>query len=335
MVEIPKVQRFWEKDFRMRDADVRTQEEQRQLIEALRHGNIYEVFAKSPTFKISDFHEFFAQQHKTYKGEILKDGEIIAASASYHGPDARQFHQHQPRTVLSQEDVQYLGKSFMESGQRLTSEDQGQGQVKMQLLAGEGEGEMGGGAGGKFKAATTGKAKAAQVEGEPMTQEQVEEAARGTLDDWQQFMDDQWSTMFDAQLMHDYQSHMNEIKQEVQRILALVKSGAIDPVFALIALTKVNATKNGFLMTGLGQKAFHINESLGKISQDLQGSGFDYGKMEMAREKSRDGAFQLNLLMTDMQKVMQDTAGTMEFVKGFMEEWNRHKREIVTKFAAH
>jgi len=162
--------------------------------------------------------------------------------------------------------------------------------------------------------------------------------ARGTLDDWNNFMSSTWSQIIDAQMMSDYQSRMGEIKQEVDRIIALARAGAIAPEFVLIALAKVNATKNGVLFSGLGKKAFHVNETLSKIGSDLHAlspSDPRYAaEMQMAQAKTREGAFQMQLLQTDMQKIMQDVASVMDQVKGMMDEMLRTRREIITKVAA-
>lgn len=161
-----------------------------------------------------------------------------------------------------------------------------------------------------------------------------------TLAEWDQFMEDAWGQIFDAQMVSDYRSRMAEIKRDVQRIITLAKQGVIGPEFVLIALAKVNLTKNGVLMTWLGKKAFHLNESLNRVANDLyETSSADpfafQGELILSREKTRDQTMQMQLLMGDMQKVMQDVAGTLEHVHSAMSEINRTRREIITKVAAH
>ena len=88
-------------------------------------------------------------------------------------------------------------------------------------------------------------------------------------------------------------------------------------------------------MSWLGKKASHINESLNRTASELNAMdpsnpGY-YGELQMSKEEAREGAFQLNLLMTDMQKVMNNTANTIERVHGMMGEMVRTRREIITK----
>ncbi|MBN1282309.1 MAG: hypothetical protein JXA24_00870 [Proteobacteria bacterium] len=299
-----------DKDFRLRDADMRSAMERQEIVEALRHGNIYEVFAKSKTFKIGDFADFFSNQWKNFKSQIVQDAEIKSSEGAYHEPGMNQFAMHQKGASMTPEE-----------GQLLSQEMSG-------FLMG----------GGKFKAQGAGEFTSDLPDGTPLPDE-LAGMAEGTLSEWDQFMQDTWGTIFDQQMMSDYRSRMDEIKAEVQRIITLAKQGAIGPEFVLIALAKVNQTKNGCLMTWLGKKAFHVNETINTAARDLRDMSVTdpqyYATLQMAQEKTRDGSFQLNLLTQDMQKVMQDVAGTLEFVHSFLGEINRTRREIITKVSAH
>ncbi len=356
MAEIGKVTpRVTEKDFRMRDSDGQSAAERLQLVEALRHGNIYEVFAKQTKFKVSDFADFFSQQWKSFRGQIVQDTEIKSQEAAFHEPKLEQFALHHRGASLGSDELQFFGKAmqhFLSSG--FGGKQPGEARVAKAQQGAEAGGE---GAGGKLTSGAGYKAEdlgigpevdAAAATGETGTGTTgdgttagpgAREMAGATLDEWEQFQSDMWGQIFDAQFQQDYQKRMGEIKAEVQKILSMVKSGQIEPEFALIALAKVNATKNGCLMTWLGKKASHINESLNKISNDLASTSPSspeyYAQLQNAQGQTRDGSFQLNLLVSDMQKVMQDVAGTLEFVHSFLGEVSRHRREIATKFAAH
>ena len=298
---------------RVDSKEAQKQLEQMELVEALRHGNIYEVISKSKNFKITDFFNFFSQQHKLYKSNIIQDTAVKSQWASARQANIKEFPKHHRGVQVSNEVGEDFAKAMMSS--------------------------LGGGAGaGKFKATTAEGGEAVPMpEGEASLAE-LENMTQGTLGEWDQFLEDTWGQIFDAQMMQDYEKRMGEIKQEVQRIITLCKEGKLGPEFVLIALAKVNATKNGCLMTWLGKKSFHINESLGNIANDLSETSMtDPGyaaKLTLGREKSRDGAMQLNLLMSDMQKVMQDIASVMESVHSMMGEMNRTRREIITKVAA-
>jgi hypothetical protein len=298
--------------------EVQKQLEQMELVEALRHGNIYEVLSKSKNFKVSDFFTFFSKQHKLYKSNIIQDTAVKSEWASGRQANIKDFAKHHRGVQVSNE----AGTDFLKA-----------------MMGSLGRGSMGTGTGaGKFKATTAEAGEAAPMpEGEASLVE-LQGMTEGTLGEWDQFMEDSWGQIFDAQMMQDYEQRMGEIKQEVQRIITLCKEGKLGPEFVLIALAKVNATKNGCLMTWMGKKAFHINESLGNIANDLsETSVMDPGynaQLTLGREQSRDGAMQLNLLMSDMQKVMQDIASVMESVHSMMGEMNRTRREIITKVAA-
>jgi ribosomal protein L17 len=317
-----------------RESDVSKELDRMQMVEALRHGNIYEVFAKSTKFKLGDFTEFFGNQWKSFKGQVIQDSEIKAGEAAYPQPDLNQFSVHHKGVTITPDE----GGLFM--------------QEMMASLSGGGAG--GTAMSGKWKSQTA-KSQEAGAEssdltagGTGTTSGEVQGAAGGQLDvqqmgqdslgEWQQFLDDSWGQIFDSQMMADMNQKMSEVKQEVQRLVTLAKEGKIGAEFVLIALAKVNATKNGCLITWLGKKAFHLNESLSKIANDLHTmSPADpryYGMMEVSREKTRDGSFQMQLVTQDMQKVMSDMASTLEFVKGSMDEINRTKREIITAASA-
>ena len=302
MVDVRKPGRVTEKE-------IRKYEDRMEVIEALRHGNIYEVFAKSKDFKISEFFDFFANQWKNWKGNVIQDSSVKSEWATCREADINEFPVHHRGATID-----------TETGGHLTDEMMG-------WLMG----------GGKFKAAAVGAE--GVPPGEEMSLAELEEMARGTLSEWDQFLDDTWGQIFDAQMMSDYRSRMAEIKREVQRIITLAKQGAVGPEFVLIALAKVNVAKNGVLMTWLGKKAFNVNESLSRIANDLYSmSPTDpryFGELQLSREKTREGSMQLQLLMTDMQKIMQDVASTLESVHSMMGEINRTRREIITKVAAH
>ncbi|MFA5811898.1 MAG: hypothetical protein WC956_06170, partial [bacterium] len=296
MIDVYRASRVQDKDFRLSGGDAGATAERLKLIEALRHGNIYEVFAKSPHFKISDFTDFFANQWKGFKGQIVQDQEIKAMEGMYHEPAIEQFSIHHKGTVLSPEERQLYWQ-------------------EMSKFVGAGAGGAGGGGGatpygGKLKAQGVGKGEAAATSTEdgtgtaegtaeassgPMTGEEVQSATQGTLDEWNQFLSDSWGSIFDAQMKADYEKRMGEIKGEVQKILSMVKSGQIEPEFALVALAKVNSTKNGCLMTWLGKKSFHVNETMNNIYNELKTmSPTDpnyYSTLQTAQSTTRDGQF--------------------------------------------
>jgi hypothetical protein len=191
--------------------------------------------------------------------------------------------------------------------------------------------------GGKFKSVTTGKIKEDAVV-EPMSFDELEEMARGTIGDWENFMSDSMNQILDAQMMADYTAKMEQVQKEVDRLIMLCKQGKIGPEYILIALAKVNQTKNGVLITHLGRKAFNLNESMNRVSDELSAiSPSDpryFAELQNAQSKTRDQNFNLNLVTQDMQKAMQDVASCLEQVQSMISEMNRTRREIIQQIRA-
>lgn len=290
---------------RVQDKELRSQLDNLEFQELIRSGNLYEIRSKLPILKIDpkEFEALMRDQCADLHAQVFQDAEIKSMEAAYHAPDFTRFPVHHQGTMLPTEDM----NSFNEA------------------MAAHVESP-------RFKAMSNAKA---QNDDRQLSPEELQQLGEGTLDEATQFMDETWFSILDAQMMQDYTSKMGQIQEEVRRMIALVKQGIAGPEFALIAMAKVNQTKNGVLFTWLGKKAFHVNDSINKIADDLKkGGAWDPGSLQVAQAKTRDGAFQLNLLMTDMQKVMQDSASVLEQVHSIMGEMNRTRREIITKVAA-
>ncbi len=286
------------------------------MIEELRHGDIFKVFVNSK-FKISDFQDFFADQWKMWKGNVIQDEQIMASYSSFHEPNINHFPVHSRSNVLTDEE-------------------------RNELAAGLERQMTGGGKLSSSRVAKSGKSRGADVDGEgqekplgPMDAAELEEAAQAALDESEAFLDDFWIVALDRQMITDYRAKMDEVEKEAQRIITLAKQGAIGVEFVLVALAKVNATKNGVLLSWVGQKAFGVNESINRVADDLNKvdpSSSNYmGQLQYSQNQTRDKSFQLNLLTQDMQKITQDMASVMDQCKSMMDEINRVKREIVSK----
>ena len=299
---------------KVRPSQVRTEIKDQQadlarleMENALRLGNIYEIKAKLPVIGLTprDFEDFMSNQWRAWKSQIVQDYQVYENEAAAPEPRLQDFPVHDNSAAMDSS----TGKEFMD------------GMTKS-----------------LFKASKVGKADAATEETKPTSREDLAGMADGTLGEWENFTNEMWGQIFDAQMMQDYQKKMGEVQREAQRIIALAKQGAIDPEYVLIALAKVNVTKNGVLMTWIGKKAFMTNETMNQVANDLRGTSASdpgyFGQMQDAQSKTRDGSFQLQMLMSDMQKVMNDVAGVLEQVHGYIGEINRTRREIITKVAA-
>lgn len=283
-----------------------------ELAQALRMGNIYEIKARLPAnVTVRDFEAFMSDQWRAWKSQIVQDYEVYKGFGDVPEPKIADFAVHGEGVALHSGE----GGEFMKG---------------MMMNLGK----------GTYKAESVeGGEEAAAGEGEvPGSYAELSGMAEGTLAEWESFTQEMWTQIYDTQFVQDYQKKMGEVQQEAQRIIALAKSGQVDPEYVLIALAKVNVTKNGCLMTWLGKKAFMTNDTMNRVANDLQGiSPSDpryYGELQSAQAKTRDGSFQMQMLLQDMQKVMQDVAGVLEQVHGFMGEINRTRREIIQKFTA-
>lgn len=292
---------------RIQEKEIQSDLARLELAEALRMGNIYEIKAKLPAnVTVRDFENFMSDQWRAWKSQIVQDYQVYESEASVAEPRIADFAVHGEGVALGEGEGGEFMKGMMMS--------LGKGTYKATKAEGAGEGEM------------------------PGSYAELSGMAEGTLAEWESFTQDMWTQIFDTQFVQDYQKKMGEVQQEAQRIIALAKSGQVDPEYVLIALAKVNVTKNGLLMTWLGKKAFMTNDTMNRVANDLQGiSPSDpryYGELQSAQAKTRDGGFQMQMLLQDMQKVMQDVAGVLEQVSGFIGDINRTRREIIQKFTA-
>jgi ribosomal protein L17 len=287
-----------------------------ELRQALLQGNILEVRARLPAHvSVADFERFMSDQWKTWKSQVVQDYQIYEGEGAVAEP------------------VQRYNDFPMHSGGSALHPGEGEEFIKGMTASLNKS---------AYKAVKAQEAAAADTEEsaeKPASLDELGTMGEDTLNEWQNFTDSMWDSIIDAQMMQDYEKRMGEIKQEVEKIISMAKSGQINPEFVLIALAKVNVTKNGVLMTWLGKKAALKNESMNRIADDLQKvptsdfTAYSAAATE-AQAKTRDGAFQLQLLTTDIQKVMQDVASVLEQVSGYIGEINRTRREIIQKFTA-
>jgi hypothetical protein len=337
MVEIPKTVPVSEQGFRFGGTETQFDAERARMVEALRHGSIFEVFAKSTRFKIEDFHQFFANQHRSYMADVIKPTAITAQAGDMPSPGdypgyKAQLYQKDPAAPADPSTNQQSRQDFAND--------------LLQRMAFEG-----GTSGGKFKSAAKAQAVDATATDTTGTETGTETdkkgaasldelvyAAEGTRGEWDKFVSDSYEQIFSAQFMADYKQRSDEVKAEAQRIIAEVKNGHLNPEFALIALAKVNSMQNGVLMSWMGKKLYHQNEEITKVHEQLQqvaasDPGY-YSQVTVAQEKTRDGAFQMSLMTTDMQKVMQNVESTLSEVKSITDMMQKARMEIVRRVSA-
>lgn len=142
----------------------------------------------------------------------------------------------------------------------------------------------------------------------------------------------------DAGLMQNIdmmlQQKNEEIKRELQRLVAMVKEGKIDAVFLLVAIAKVNCMKNGIIFTAYGKEYMNLNEEASKVNKDILGlsttdpSAYSQQLQVKTQEQKAMGQ-QQTLLLQDMQKIMQNIESTMSFAKNTIDEVIKTRMQIV------
>jgi len=299
--------------------DSRIDEGMRNFIESVRHGDITKALLQTDIPK-SEVQKFFKNQWLQWHAQIIQESEAYASRGAQPEPQLKQFHPSNPNNSMTQDQGRSLLAGLMEAKAatlKPTTELGGEPEVEVAAEGEEAGFELSEGA-------------------EPASLSEIEQMAEGTLDEYEAFMGDIWSSVLDAQMVKDYRAKMSEIQSEVKKLIAMVKEGKIGAEYVLLALAKVNVTKNGVLFAWLGKKAYGINEQMSRASEDLMGmtsSDPGYvGELTRVQTQTREGSFQLNQVTQDMQKVMQNVQSTMESVHGMIDMINRSRREIIRHY---
>lgn len=305
MVDMSKAARVREQGLRTDISRQLDETELKQLVEKLKHGNIFEILSK---VNAGDLQEFFKKQNLALRSEIYQDEIFTAMEGTIPEQNSSLFAVHHPKAMLAPGE----GEEFMSLSSRYFSQSAGGGM--------------------KFKAQTLKGQKVASPE-------ELGSMADDAVSDADQFLEDAWTNIIDNQMLQQYTTKMDDIMAEVKRIIELAKSGAIGPEFVILALAKVNATKNGVLFSWLGRKAFNVESSLNKIAQDLHNlSPTDprfYARSQTAKDETSRLQRNLTQMTNDMQKIMQNLETTFEHAKSMIDDINRTKREIVNRMPTH
>lgn len=272
----------------LREAQVRPSLDQAEVVEALRHGNIYEVL-RAPGVNRRDIEEYLSGQSRLFQNQILQEYEVYSGEASVPPPELEaHFPVHQTGVNISQ-DERHLFKREMAMVAK----------AQMARATEDGQGIGAGGEGGEEAASDIGS------------------IAQKSLGEWNDFFSELQMKVIDTQMFRDLHAKTAELNKEVQRIIALVMSGQVDPEYVLIAAAKSNMLQNGTLFTWKGKRIMHLNEELNKYSKDLikmnpNDAGY-FKEMQLAQSKTRSGSTQMQMEMMDLQKYSQNVATTLEW----------------------
>lgn len=286
-----------------RDPQVRAGLDQPEVVEALRHGNIYEIL-RTPGVNRKDIEEYLAGQWKLFQNQILQSYEVYSPEGSLPSPELQaHFPPHNMGSSLSQEDRQLFHK-----------------EMKMMAKA-----DIVGGGNTK-----PGKAQEAPAD--------IGSIANQTVEDWNKFFGDLQMKMIDNKMFSDLQAKTNELNKEVQRIIGLVMSGQVDPEYVLIAAAKSNMLQNGTFFTWKGKRVMHLNEEMNKYSKDLikmNPNDAGYAKeTQIAQSKTRSGSTQMQMEMMDLQKFAQNVSTTLEWVSNAIRTFAQMRQTTTQAIAA-
>jgi len=279
--------------------------EREELIEALKHGNIEEVIRNRPSdVSLKEIIGWLRGQWHRYESQVVKAESNVAVSGQMPTPQEAMgpIEDFQEGAVLSEAELEEMTGMFkgMSMGKGMMSKD----------------------------------ANADPHNPKPFSSvDELVGSAEGHISDAESYMNSYMGDIIDAQTALDLKQRMDTLMQEVNSILARVKSGELAPRYALIALAKVNQTKNGAIMTGMLKKAKFNHEEESRITDELFGEDGELlpspGKIQQNQARSSEVRYENQMLMSQIQKTIQDASSVLENVDGIIGDIDRTKLELI------
>lgn len=276
------------------------------LVKKLNEQNVWEVLSSSLDVNRQDIMDHLKFKHAQLEDLIqnfktmsmfAEANECLPKITAHMNADAQ----------LSQQELEAFAKALVAAQQ--------------QTAAGEGKKFAGGGkmaAGGGKTAEGGEKSTSAPLLGEEVAQ------AEALLDEYEAFWADFQETIFNVQLQGELEAKNQELEAEVQRIIAMVRSGKIDAVWLLIALAKVNVSKNGLIFTHLGKKYKRMNDQANRAVEELFKMDTNnpqyYAYLQMTSQKQKEIGTNQQFMIQDMQKITQNIEQVMSFAKSAIDE---------------
>ncbi|MBI4124324.1 MAG: hypothetical protein HY609_02170 [Deltaproteobacteria bacterium] len=307
-----------------RETPVRPTLEHPELVEQLRHGNIYDVL-RTPGINRRDIEDYLAGQHRLFQNQIRQDYEVYASQASLPPPDFKvDFADHNLSMGMSAGDRDFFRQETarlqnLEAVVNVVDVDHRDRSSRVQLRGPRGMG--------------LGQGRGTQTPGED-----VMNIADEALNDWEEFFTDlQWKAI-DGQVMQQMQAKGEELNREIERIISLVMSGQADPEYVLIAAAKSNMAQNGVLFSWKGKRIMHLNEQMNKFSKELfQMDPNDQGyvrELEMSQSRTREASTQMQMELMDIQKYAQNITTTIEFASNAVRTFAQMRQTPTQAIAA-
>ena len=301
------------------EGDIRPRLDHPDVLDALRKGNINDVLKALPSgITKADIEEYLKHQWLMLDQALLQNVQIKADEGTI------------PPVTME-------GMSSMSADHAFTAEDrallqQGLGMVKAASVGATpvGGNDVGTGLGsGKASQewAATGGVGAGNLTG------LVEEH----LTEFNNFMIDIQNKIFETQITQELEAKKSELQKELQRIIALMRAGQLDPEYVLIALARVQISERGLLFTQNGRRMMHASDEQKRIAQEISAYATDVsklGQMEVGRQEMGEKTMQMQQTTSLMQKLTQDVESIFAFAKGASESIINTKREITRHIGA-
>lgn len=262
------------------DSTIRPRLDHPEVAEAIKHGDIRKILQALPAgITRADIEDYLKQRCLVLEQGLLQNVQIKADEASLPAPDlAKHLLPIDEANALTDEDRALLADYF----------------------------------GGSGKAATAARgaqedASEAVAEAQAFGQELI-----GTIDERikqrDEFLFELEQAAFHLHLSQEMQSRQQELREELQRILHLVKEKKIAPEFALVALTKISVMESGLIMATQGKLLMNASDEQTRIAQSIQAldasnvGAFEMKKLELSQTTTSMGEIQQVIQMA-MQKV--------------------------------
>lgn len=293
------------------ESEIRPRLDNPEVLDALRRGNIDDVLKALPAgVTRQDIEEYLKYRWSVLDHGLLQNVQIKADAASVPAITKEDLLPFAPEHQFTTEDRALL--------------QQGLGMGKAAAITTSASGGNGAGVLGKGKA--TGGASG----GVPA--EQLTGMVESHLKEFDEFMNQIQNKIFEVQLSQQLEAKHQELKQELARIIAMMREGTLDPEYVLIALAKVQISERGLLFTQYGQRMMHANEEQSRIAKEIGLMGPEqFGGMEVKRHEIAKETMEIGQFASMLQKISQDIESIFAFAKGASEEIIKTKMELARK----
>ncbi len=302
------------------------------VAEALRSGKASDLHKILTDYKITaaDWEEFISGRGREYEESIVKSVSAYASDASAPEPtidDIIPLSYDRKLDIKEREFLTDLMGVAMEhfvppaasggaAGGGATGEKSSAKAMKAATLESKG------------KAASTAKASGFSAE----LGEKIKDDVAG-LDDLILRLE---SIDFYADLKRQSEAQIANIEREYQRIMAMARSGNVDPTVLVIAITKLNMEKNGVLFAAKAKEIMKINDDMNASFKIMSSSTSttDPAKYYTAQGKIQEQSQSLKLVMEDMQAIVKATETASSTGKNMIEAIHSISMEMIRKTGA-